>query len=108
MASVAAGAAGGAAAAAAAAGGAASAAGASALGMVTSVQRFAVTAGVSANLSDLYRGVACGLQWSNFQVGGSRQCGVVVCGVKHGTVWCLGSQDSKGRPVVAPCLNCCH
>ncbi|GAX80764.1 hypothetical protein CEUSTIGMA_g8199.t1 [Chlamydomonas eustigma] len=40
--------------------------GSAALGMIGSIQRFALSAGVSANLSDAYRGAACGLQWSNF------------------------------------------
>jgi hypothetical protein len=40
--------------------------GSATLGMIGSVQRFALSAGVSANLSDAYRGAACGLQWSNF------------------------------------------
>ncbi len=51
-------------------------AGSAALAMVGVVQRFSLSAGVAANLSDAYRGAACGLQWSNFYFpllgGGSR------------------------------------
>ena len=61
------GAAGGGAAAAVAGSAMAGSAGSATLSMIGAVQRFALSAGVSANLSDMYRGAACGLQWSNFQ-----------------------------------------
>lgn len=41
-------------------------AGSATLGMLGVVQHFALSASVSANLSDPYRGAACSLQWSNF------------------------------------------
>jgi hypothetical protein len=51
--------------------------------MVGSVQFFALTSGVSANLSSTYRGVSCNLNWFNFQVpilgvGQSSQCSSTV------------------------------
>ena len=63
-----AGAAGGGAAAAVAGSVVAGSAGSATFSMIGSVQRFALSAGVSANLSDMYRGAACGLQWSNLQL----------------------------------------